>query len=1042
MMKSLLIIFSLILFSCLKLDAQTDVSLSLAKEAAKEFSKALHKDSSLTYLVSKSLMNKVVIQSVEYKGATKTLEFKFNSSLAQMPLHPDQIAALYALLKSKLDPSLQNLNLQIYVDGDAIEYLTPNYYRPSSVYYDLQRTPFFEKKIISGGKTILEKQSPAPRPLPLVKNVSANRPIITGLQNRYIALWNSHGLYYDNKDNRWFWQRSRLFQTVEDLLTTSYVLPFLAPMLENAGAQVFLPRERDTQTNEVVVDNDMYVGNTNNYAETTTDGKWQTGEDPGFAIGKPPYLNENPFHTGTYREVKGVSRGRSSVRYIPSIPEKGYYAVYVSYHSLPNSTTKAHYSVYHLGGRTDFEVNQQMGGATWIYLGRFLFPKGTNEDLARVELSNEATDGGMITADAVRFGGGMGNVSRGGAVSGKPRWCEAALYSLQYAGMPNSVLDVNKEGNDYKNDLHSRGEWVNYLCSPVYVNVPDTIVPLEKLSKKERKERKKKELQQKKTKVKQTGLGIPLDLSFALHTDAGSTDSSKYIGTLGIVNTSIHQGRFLNDMSRMANRDLADVVVSQIVSDIRSKYDTVWTRRSLVEKNYSEVWRPQVPSVLVEAFSHQNFSDMTLATDPRFKFDFSRAIYKGILRFISAQYQVPYTVQPLPVNTFSALIQSDGSIRLSWKPVLDPLEPSARPTKYVIYTRHADNGFDNGQLVDSPEFVLKNPVEGMIYSFKVTALNDGGESFPSNVLSACSMGATKKPVLIVDGFERISGPEAMYSPTYRGFPEFLDHGVPYNAEISMTGKQFDFDPKSVWDSNDAPGFGGSTSEYEGKPIMGNTRDFVYQHGLAIKAAGYPFVSVSKKVLMDSLFNYYAYPCIDFMLGKERSTSNLKNKNIKDFEAYPILLQKRIQQLCDSGRNVLITGSYVGSDLVKGKPKKSFDKIFAKNTLKIQWRSGRSSQTGIVGAVDSSFISLKKMIHFNTSISSSFYEVESPDGIDPIDSASRCVARYIDSKASAGVAYSNHYKLLIFGFPFEAILKDEEREGLMKDIMAYFNKDHK
>jgi hypothetical protein len=40
------------------------------------------------------------------------------------------------------------------------------------------------------------------------------------------------------------------------MFTQSFVLPFLVPMLENAGAYVMLPRERDTQVNEVVVDND------------------------------------------------------------------------------------------------------------------------------------------------------------------------------------------------------------------------------------------------------------------------------------------------------------------------------------------------------------------------------------------------------------------------------------------------------------------------------------------------------------------------------------------------------------------------------------------------------------------------------------------------------------------------------------------------------------------------------------------------------------------------------------------------------------------
>ena len=71
-------------------------------------------------------------------------------------------------------------------------------------------------------------------------------PITKGLDNRVIALWQSHGKYYDQSQQRWKWQRPRLFGTVEDLFSQGYVMPYLLPMLENAGAYVMSPRERDT----------------------------------------------------------------------------------------------------------------------------------------------------------------------------------------------------------------------------------------------------------------------------------------------------------------------------------------------------------------------------------------------------------------------------------------------------------------------------------------------------------------------------------------------------------------------------------------------------------------------------------------------------------------------------------------------------------------------------------------------------------------------------------------------------------------------------
>lgn len=54
-----------------------------------------------------------------------------------------------------------------------------------------------------------------------------------GLSGRTIALWQSHGRYFNAKEGKWKWQRGALLRTVEDMYTQSYVLPFLMPMLEN-----------------------------------------------------------------------------------------------------------------------------------------------------------------------------------------------------------------------------------------------------------------------------------------------------------------------------------------------------------------------------------------------------------------------------------------------------------------------------------------------------------------------------------------------------------------------------------------------------------------------------------------------------------------------------------------------------------------------------------------------------------------------------------------------------------------------------------------
>src|SRR5690606_9927005 len=103
-----------------------------------------------------------------------------------------------------------------------------------------------------------------------------------GLQNNHIALWQSHGWHYEQKLGRWEWQRARIFQTVEDLYTQSYVLPFLVPMLENAGANVLFPRERDYNKTELIVDNDDRTAGKSTYREDNGKERWSKTSIAGF----------------------------------------------------------------------------------------------------------------------------------------------------------------------------------------------------------------------------------------------------------------------------------------------------------------------------------------------------------------------------------------------------------------------------------------------------------------------------------------------------------------------------------------------------------------------------------------------------------------------------------------------------------------------------------------------------------------------------------------------------------------------------------------
>jgi len=812
-------------------------------------------------------------------------------------------------------------------------------------------------------------------------------------------------------------------------------------MLENAGANVLIPRERDTQTAEIIIDNDG-CRNNSNYNEKTGDKHWNTGEGEGFAHLRDQYINfENPFREGSFRAIETIKKGKESyAEWTPEIPVDGYYAVYVSYKTVSNSTNDALYTVYHKGGSSQFSVNQQMGGGTWIYLGHFKFEKGKS-DTHKVVLSNKSSKTGrIVTADAIKIGGGYGNIARRIAedgiatenikssdvvtpveakqlpkvdypfeTSGYPRFTEASRYWMQWAGIPDSIYSESKGKNDYTDDYKSRGIWVNYLAGGSPVN-PD-----------------------------ENGLNIPVDMAFAFHTDAGTTLNDSIIGTLGIFFTNAYDGVYANGTSRYAARDLTDLIQSYIVNDIRALYEPNWSRRGMWNQSYYEARVPRVPTMLLELLSHQNFADMRYGLDPRFRFTVSRSIYKGMLHFVCSQYNQEYVVQPLPVDHMSLQFVDGNEVELTWQPVDDPLEPTAKANKYIVYTRIGDGGFDNGIVVNSNSYrAIQEP--GLIYSYKVTALNDGGESFPSEILSAAKALNEKGTVVVINGFDRISAPADFVADSIAGFIDAIDHGVPYKEDISYIGSMKEFRRSIPWMDDDASGFGDSYANYETMVIAGNTFDYPAVHGSSILKAGYSFVSCSNEAIEKKTINLNNYKLVDLILGKQRQTKMGRGGVIPlEFKTFSKEMQEAISAYCQSGGNIFVSGAFVGSDLWDNPEANDDDKDFAMNILKYKWRVGQAAITGNVKSVASPYAIFSGNYQYHHELNPDCYVVESPDGIIPADEKASTIFRYSENNISAGIAYKEAYKTCVLGFPFETIRTMNERDELMKAVLNFFEK---
>lgn len=974
------------------------------------------------------------VNSVKTDTLNHKLVFSLNENFTYLPINKEYIEQLESQAKEATPDSLSEYIIDLRVAG-----------KPLSYYIN----------------TIDKLPKEFRTNIPFVRPAEPLTHITKGMQGDNIAMWHSHGRYYKPANDNWYWQRPFLFQAVEDTYTLGYILPYAVPMLENAGAYVMLPRERDINPIEVIVDNDQPDDNTvlysqNTYFEFNGHQKWETGEGEGFIYDLPDFRDtENPFENGTYRQVKTTRSGSpSTATWVADIPESREYAIYVSYKSLPNSSEDARYTINYDGGSEDILVNQKMGGGTWVYLGTYPLAEGYDEENPTVVLTSRTEKGGetVVTADAIKIGGGMGNIARSPKrsdvlwnnvmpssendsislassdrpiasdnpfrseeaqkepifkTSGLPRWLEGARYWLQWAGFPDSIYAPYAGTDDYKDDYTSRGLWVNYLAGG------SRVLPNEK------------------------GLGIPIDAAMALHSDAGKRADDTFIGTLGIYFTNGNVN-YVDGTPRKNSRTMTDMLMRQITGDIRAKYEPEWTRRPMWDKSYVEARVPEVPTTLIELLSHQNFADMQYGNDPRFRFTVGRAIYKALARFVGERKDRNVVIQPLPVKNFAITKTGKNVYRLSWQPTPDELEPTAMPTGYIVMERSGDDmSFHKIGETSKPHFEIQAG-DDEIHSFQIIAFNDGGRSFPSETLAFRHEPKDNNPILIVNGFTRVSAPSIIKEEDYAGFDTANDFGVPYIKDVSYTGNQTEFH-RSAGD-----GFGKSSDKYVASVIAGNTFDYPAVHGEAIAEAGRGFISTSVGAVEQGSVNLSDHKTIDLILGKQKATTMGRGNNGADFIAFPKKLRSALTGFLEKGGDLIVSGQYVASDLRDTR----YDLDAAKwgeNVLGITVPDSIPPTLG--GRIDGMASPLKSSLGsrryaYSNTLNSDQYIVERPDAIiaAPQVDESATFLRFSDTDAAAGLLIRDgKSRRAVMSVPLESLTDNNQRNLLMKELLEWIER---
>ena len=545
------------------------------------------------------------------------------------------------------------------------------------------------------------------------------------LAGKAIYLSAGHGYYWHPGYAKWLTQRPIWDDLVEDFNNAEVINQYLIPYLRNAGADVFTVRERDMNTNEITA-----TLTSAGYAET---GTWVDGTDPitkSTLVFPWRYANTNATATATATWV-----------FTPT--QTAYYTVYAWYVDGVNRAPDAHYHIESASGVVELRVDQTVHGVTWRSIG--VVSLYANQPV-RITLSNvSSVMGRVVTAGAVRIGGGMGSVlgSTSSTTSGRPRYEEASRYWAQFQGAPTSVYHPGA-ASDVTDDVGTRPRYAEWEHP-----------------------------------TGEDALFISWHTNGSSNHDLQGTESYIYDGTLGGMWTS-------------GSDYLQYYLHTSLVNSIRSAWDSNWVDRGMLAANFGEV-RPlsTMPGVLMEIAYHDNRDEANALVDPRFAQITARAMYQGIVRYFAGRDQTTPIFLPEPPAGFAARNSTLGQVTLTW--LASPTDGDGplgdAATSYRVYTSPDGFAWDAGVSVATQAYTLTGLTAGQVIFARVTGVNAGGESLPSYTLAARVPASGNPVILLVEGYTRNDRSNATWQNDGISVGDTITTGLSLRLYADRTNRQ-------------------------------------------------------------------------------------------------------------------------------------------------------------------------------------------------------------------------------------------------------------
>jgi len=200
----------------------------------------------------------------------------------------------------------------------------------------------------------------------------------------------------------------------------------------------------------------------------------------------------------------------------------------------------------------------------------------------------------------------------------------------------------------------------------------------------------------------------------------------------------------------------------------------------------------------------------------------------------------------------------------------------------------------------------------------------------------------------------------------------------------------------------------------------NRGNWVIPHAKALYENGYFFESSTNEGFAN-LVDTSKYLMIDWINGLESTKDETMSKSE----------QTKMVSFLANGGALFISGSEIAWDLdYKGD---ADDKKFFNDWLRASYSADSAGVYKAIPAQESIFSGISE-IPFDDG-THGIYPVKYPDVLNTINN-SKAELNYEQNKGIAAVLYAGEYKLIYFGFPFEAIYNNELRTEVMKRITTF------